>query len=32
MTKKSRIALTQATNYVLGNALPLICLKTPEKI
>ena len=32
MTKKSRIALTQATNYALGNALPLICLKTPEKI
>lgn len=30
--RKSRIALTQATNYVLGNALPLICLKTPEKI
>ena len=29
---KSRVALTQATNYVLGNALPLICLKTPEKI
>lgn len=31
-TRKSRVALTQATNYVLGNALPLICLKTPEKI
>ena len=30
--RKSRVALTQATNYVLGNALPLICLKTPEKI
>lgn len=31
-TRKSRVALTQAANYVLGNALPLICLKTPEKI
>ena len=30
--RKSRVALTQATNYVLGNALPLICLTTPEKI
>lgn len=30
--RKSRVALTQATNYVLGSALPLICLKTPEKI
>lgn len=30
--RKSRVALTQATNYVLCNALPLICLKTPEKI
>ena len=30
--RKSRVALTQATNYVLGNALPLICLKTKKKI
>lgn len=29
---QSRIRLVQATNYVLGSALPLICLKTPEKI
>jgi len=28
----SRIALTKATNIVLGNALPLICMKTPTKI
>ena len=28
----SRIALTKATNTVLGNALPLICMKTPTKI
>lgn len=31
-TADSRIRLTQAANYVLGSALPLICLKTPEKI
>lgn len=31
-TKKTRIALTKATNIVLGNALPLICMKTPSKI
>ena len=28
----TRIALTQATNYVLGNAFELICLKKTEKI
>jgi arginyl-tRNA synthetase len=30
--KATRIALTKATNTVLGNALPLICMKTPTKI
>jgi len=30
--KATRIALVKATNYVLGSALPLICLKTPEKV
>ena len=30
--KRTRIALTKATNIVLGNALPLICMKTPSKI
>ena len=30
--RASRLAMTQATKYVLGSALPLICLKTPEKI
>lgn len=28
----TRLALTKATNTVLHSALPLICLKTPEKI
>ena len=28
----TRLALTQATNYVLGNAFELICLKKTEKI
>ena len=28
----TRIALTKATNYVLGNAFELICLKKTEKI
>ena len=28
----TRIALTKATNYVLGNAFDLICLKKTEKI
>jgi arginyl-tRNA synthetase len=28
----TRVALTKATNTVLGNALPLICMKTPTKI
>ena len=28
----TRIALTRAANYVLGNAFELICLKKPEKI
>ena len=31
-TRKNRIALVAATNTVLGRALHLICLKTPEKI
>ena len=31
-TFHTRIALTQATNYVLGNAFELICLKKTEKI
>ncbi|MBO5274062.1 MAG: arginine--tRNA ligase [Clostridia bacterium] len=31
-TKAARVALTAATNYVLGSALHLICIKTPEKI
>ncbi len=30
--KSTRIALTKATQTVLKSALPLICLKTPEKI
>ena len=30
--KATRIALTKATKTVLGNALPLICMKTPTKI
>ena len=30
--KATRLMLTRATNTVLGNALPLICLKTPRKI
>ena len=30
--RKTRIALTNCTNIVLGNALPLICMKTPNKI
>ena len=30
--KNTRLMLTRATNTVLGNALPLICLKTPRKI
>jgi len=30
--KATRVALVKATNYVLGSALPLICLKTPEKV
>jgi len=30
--RSSRIAMTKATNTVLGSALHLICLKTPEKI
>ena len=30
--KNTRLMLTKATNTVLGNALPLICLKTPRKI
>ena len=30
--KKSRIALTKATNRVLKTALHLICMQTPEKI
>ena len=28
----TRVALTKATNYVLGNAFELICLKKTEKI
>lgn len=28
----SRVSLVRATNVVLGNALPLICMKTPKKI
>lgn len=28
----SRVALVKATNVVLENALPLICMKTPKKI
>ena len=31
-TRKNRIAMVAATNTVLGRALHLICLKTPEKI
>ena len=30
--RQSRILITKATNTVLGSALHLICLKTPEKI
>ena len=30
--KKNRIALTEATKQVLGTALRLICMKSPEKI
>ncbi len=30
--KATRLLLTKATNTVLANALPLICLKTPRKI
>ena len=30
--RNTRTALTKATNTVLHSALPLICLKTPEKI
>ena len=30
--KKTRLAFTRATHQVLGTALKLICLKTPEKI
>lgn len=30
--KASRIELVKATNIVLGNAMPLICMKTPKKI
>ena len=30
--KNNRVALTSAVNTVLGRALSLICLKTPEKI
>ena len=30
--KNNRVALTAAVNTVLGRALKLICLKTPEKI
>ena len=30
--KASRVMLVKATNTVLGNALPLICMKTPRKI
>ena len=30
--KATRVALTRATNVVLGNAFPLICMKTMEKI
>ncbi len=31
-TRKARIALTKATKRVLGTALSLICIATPEKI
>ena len=30
--RATRVALTRATNVVLGNAFPLICLKTMEQI
>ena len=30
--RESRIALTDATHTVLGTALKLICMQTPEKI
>lgn len=32
VVKNTRVALAKATNTVLHSALPLICLKTPEKI
>ena len=32
ITRESRVALTAATNRVLGTALHLICLSTPEQI
>ena len=32
VVRNTRTALTKATNTVLHSALPLICLKTPEKI
>lgn len=32
ITRESRVALTAATNRVLGTALHLICLATPEQI
>lgn len=32
IVKNTRIALTKCTNIVLGNALPLICMRTPNKI
>ena len=31
-TRENRLALTNATKTVLGTALSLICMKTPEKI
>ena len=30
--KNTRVNLVKAAHYVLGSALPLICLKTPEKV
>ena len=30
--RATRVAITGAVNVVLGNAFPLICLKTMEKI
>lgn len=32
IVKATRLKITEATNLVLGNALSLICLKTPKKI